>query len=205
MLQNKDGRVIAKDIIKGINADWKKYAVTFNVGETDAKAQLVIEPLSEGTVWFDVVSMFPEKTYLNRINGLRYDLAKKIEEFKPGFIRFPGGCIVEGATLENRVKWKNTLGDISNRPGHWVLWDYYSTDGLGFHEYLQFCEDLKTPECMLPQLVCHVSSEKVKLLIQLRYNHTSRKRLKRWSMPWALYHQPGALKGQRMDIPIRLT
>lgn len=57
-------------------------------------------------------------------------------------MRFPGGCVVEGATLENRIRWKQTIGDIAARPGHWNLWGYHSTDGLGFHEFLQLCEDL---------------------------------------------------------------
>jgi alpha-L-arabinofuranosidase len=145
VLQAKDGKVLSKEIIKSIGNGWGKYSCRLNANITDTNAQLAIVPLSEGTLWIDMVSMFPEKTYKNRPNGMRLDLANKIEDFKPGFIRFPGGCIVEGATLANRVRWKNTIGDISKRPGHWVLWDYHSTDGMGFHEYLQFCEDLKCP------------------------------------------------------------
>ncbi len=89
-----------------------------------------------------LVSLFPGETWKNRPNGLRRDLAGLLADMRPSFVRFPGGCVVEGATLENRVQWKRTIGDIAGRPGHWNLWGYRATDGLGFHEFLQLCEDL---------------------------------------------------------------
>ena len=61
---------------------------------------------------------------------------------KPSFVRFPGGCYVEGNRLANAFRWKNSIGDLAERPGHWNLWGYRSTDGLGYHEYLQMCEDI---------------------------------------------------------------
>lgn len=144
-LKGSNGKVLAENTIQGISDKWKKFSCKLSASNTDAKATFVIIPLSQGQVWFDLVSLFPEKTFKGRENGMRNDLATLINDFRPGFIRFPGGCIVEGATLNNRVKWENTIGDISQRPGHWVLWDYHSTDGIGFHEFLQFCEDLHCP------------------------------------------------------------
>lgn len=141
-LEGPDGSILGKAKIKGIQAEWKKYSCSIAATAGNPKGRFCIAPLSTGTVWFDVVSLFPKDTYKNRPNGLRKDIAGLIEEFKPGFLRFPGGCIVEGATLENRVKWFNTIGDVAERPGHWVLWDYQASDGVGFQEYLQFCEDL---------------------------------------------------------------
>ncbi|MDO9254953.1 MAG: alpha-L-arabinofuranosidase C-terminal domain-containing protein [Bacteroidales bacterium] len=141
-LEGPDGSTLGKAKIKGIGAEWKKYSCSITATGGNPKGRFCISPLSTGTVWFDVVSLFPKDTYKNRPNGLRKDIAGLIEEFKPGFLRFPGGCIVEGATLENRLKWYNTIGDVAERPGHWVLWDYQASDGVGFHEYLQFCEDL---------------------------------------------------------------
>jgi len=141
-LEGADGTFLAREKITGIGSAWKKFSCTFTASATDRKARFCITPLSEGTVWFDVVSLFPSDTYKHHANGMRKDIAGLIEQMKPGFLRFPGGCIVEGATLDNRVKWFNTIGDIAKRPGHWVLWDYQSSDGVGFHEYLQFCEDL---------------------------------------------------------------
>jgi len=141
-LEGPDGSIFGKKKIKGIGAEWKKFSCSITATGGNPKGRFAISPLSTGTIWFDVVSLFPKDTYKNRPNGMRKDIAGLIEDFKPGFLRFPGGCIVEGATLENRVKWFNTIGDIAERPGHWVLWDYHATDGVGFHEYLQFCEDL---------------------------------------------------------------
>jgi alpha-L-arabinofuranosidase len=144
-LENSTGKVLASQVIANLDNSWKKFTCTLVATETEANARLVISPLSAGQLYLDMVSLFPEETYKNRNNGMRKDIADLIEGVRPGFLRFPGGCIVEGATLENRVKWENTIGDVAKRPGHWVLWDYHSTDGVGFHEYLQFCEDLGCP------------------------------------------------------------
>ena len=76
-------------------------------------------------------------------HGLRKDLAEKLEQMHPSFLRFPGGCIVEGFTLETSMFFCNTVGPVWERPSHWLLWHYHTTNGLGFHEYLQLCEDLK--------------------------------------------------------------
>ncbi|MDE2206741.1 MAG: alpha-N-arabinofuranosidase, partial [Armatimonadetes bacterium] len=81
-------------------------------------------------------------TFHRRPNGLRADLAAKLASVHPAFIRFPGGCYVEGDKLQDAFQWKKSLGNPALRPGHWDLWGYHSTDGLGFFEYLQMCEDL---------------------------------------------------------------
>lgn len=141
-LEHVSGEVLASEKISGIGKEWKKFTCTFTAEGTDPHASFVISALSTGTIWFDVVSLFPQNTFMQRQNGLRQDLAEKIEAIRPGFVRFPGGCIVEGATLNNRIKWFNTIGDIAKRPGHWNLWGYHSTDGVGFQDYLQFCDDI---------------------------------------------------------------
>ena len=97
---------------------------------------------SPGTIWLDQVSLFPKKTLKGRPNGLRPDLAEMLAAMKPSFNRFPGGCYVEGNRLANAFRWKNSIGDLAERPGHWNLWGYRSTDGLGYYEYLQLCEDI---------------------------------------------------------------
>lgn len=142
-LESADGKTVyAKTKIKGVGGDWKQYNCTLTAKDTDPKARLVIGFEEPVTMWFDIVSMFPEKTYKNRIPGMRADLMGKLEELQPKFLRFPGGCVVEGCTLDNRIQWKETIGDIAERPGHWDLWGYRATDGLGFHEFLQMAEDL---------------------------------------------------------------
>jgi alpha-L-arabinofuranosidase len=141
-LEGVSGKVYASRDISGIGSGWKKFSCDLAADGTDAYGRLVICSLSTGTVWFDVVSLFPADTFMDRPAGLRKDIAEKIAAVHPGFIRFPGGCIVEGANLNNRIKWFNTIGDVSARPGHWDLWGYHTTDGVGFQEYLQFAEDL---------------------------------------------------------------
>jgi alpha-L-arabinofuranosidase len=139
------GNIINAKVINGISKDWKKYEVTFTAAVTDPQAVFVMSPLTATTYWVDMVSLFPENTFKKRPNGVRADIAQMIADFKPGFLRFPGGCVVEGADFENRIIWRNTIGDISQRLGRWELWGYHNTDGLGYHEFLQFCEDLGCP------------------------------------------------------------
>ena len=62
-----------------------------------------------------MVSLFPKDTWNNRPNGLRKDLVQLLAGLKPGFLRFPGGCIVEGRRLELRYRWKKTVGDVAER------------------------------------------------------------------------------------------
>lgn len=142
-LESADGRVLAQSRITGLSPEWKRHAVSLRATASDPKARLVITSSSPGTVGLDVVSLFPRRTWKGRANGLRFDLAEKIATMKPAFIRFPGGCFVEGNFLQNAFRWKTTIGDITLRPGHLNdNWGYRSTDGLGFHEYLQMCEDM---------------------------------------------------------------
>jgi len=129
--------------IDGIGPEWKKFECTLRVAETTASARLMLAPCSTGTLWLDMVSLFPKETWKGRPNGLRPDLAEMLAAMKPAFVRFPGGCYVEGNKLANAFRWKDSIGDLAQRPGHWNLWGYRSTDGLGYHEYLQMCEDLK--------------------------------------------------------------
>lgn len=136
-------KTYARAVIAGVGGPWKKYQCTLQPDQADPKGRLVISVSRPGTIWFDVVSLFPRDTYKNRPNGLRPDLVKMLADLKPGFIRFPGGCIVEGIMLSNRFQWKHSIGDIARRQGTFDLWGYYNTFGLGFHEYLQLCEDLR--------------------------------------------------------------
>lgn len=124
------------------SGEWKEYKAILKASDTASKSTLQLCFDAPGTVWIDYVSLFPCETFKGRENGLRKDVAQKLADLKPAFIRWPGGCIVEGATLENRVKWKETLGDLMTRRGEWVLWNYRTTMGLGYHEFLQFCEDI---------------------------------------------------------------
>ena len=130
------------EIIEQVDSQWKTYKLTLTSNATDPKARLVIGSWKPGTLWIDMVSLFPKKTFKARPNGMRLDLATMLENLHPSFVRFPGGCWVEGETLDTAMRWKRTIGEPAQRRNQWNLWQYYSTNGLGFHEYLQLCEDL---------------------------------------------------------------
>jgi alpha-N-arabinofuranosidase len=150
-LEGADGKtVFASATVPKISSKWKKYAVTLTTGnvETSKDNRLVISTTKpgtffskHGTVWFDVVSLFPP-TYNNRPNGTRPDIMQLLADMQPKFLRFPGGNYVEGNTIAERFNWKATIGDVSQRPGHRSPWGYWSTDGFGLLEFLEWCEDL---------------------------------------------------------------
>lgn len=122
--------------------DWTELTATLTAAATASKGELALEFDQPGKVLIDYVSLFPQATFKGRKNGQRADVAQMLVDLHPKFMRWPGGCIVEGATYENRVKWKETLGDPMTRRGEWDLWGYRATWGMGYHEFLQFCEDL---------------------------------------------------------------
>lgn len=121
---------------------WNDYKVTLKSNADDSCARLVLEFSSEGDVWLDYVSLFPESTFNKRPNGLRTDVAEMIAGLQPSFVRWPGGCVVEGITLDNRFEWKKTLGDPAARSGEYSTWGYRCSYGFGYYELLQFCEDI---------------------------------------------------------------
>ncbi|MDP4270836.1 MAG: alpha-L-arabinofuranosidase C-terminal domain-containing protein, partial [Bacteroidota bacterium] len=140
-LESTTGVQYAQTEINVTGTDWQKYTCTLTAAGNDPAARFSIIMNSAGTLWLDVVSLFPP-TFNNRENGLRPDLAQLLVDLKPKFMRFPGGCFIEGDYLANRFQWKNTIGKIEERPGHSNLWGYRTSDGMGYHEFLQLCEDL---------------------------------------------------------------
>lgn len=144
-LTNADGsKVYAEANVDGvIGKKWTKYTATLTANANDPKAQFRLVADGKGVVTLDVVSLFPP-TFKNRENGCRPDLAQLLYNIHPKFMRFPGGCYVEGQeSPENAFHWEKTIGPIETRPGHKnVNWRYRTSDGMGFHEYLQLSEDL---------------------------------------------------------------
>jgi len=140
-LENAAGAVFDTHIFTELTTGWQKYTCTFTPNASTSTARLVLSANSAGTLWFDVVSLFPP-TFNNRPNGLRPDLAQMLVDLHPKFMRFPGGCFVEGDYLANRFEWKKTIGAIETRPGHNNLWGYRTSDGMGYHEFLQLSEDI---------------------------------------------------------------
>lgn len=142
-LESADGSAIyAQTSFTGVTSNWQKFVANFTPTVSDTNARLVVAIDQPGTVYLDVISLFPQATFNSRKNGLRPDLANTLSAMKPRFLRFPGGCYVEGSSLAKAFRWKKSIGDVSERPGHYGIWGYTSTDGLGYHEYLQLCEDI---------------------------------------------------------------
>jgi alpha-N-arabinofuranosidase len=145
---------VASAEVPKISDKWQKYEVTLTAGDltpskdnqlriTTAKPGTFWSRLwgKHGTVWFQQVSLFPP-TFNNQPNGFRPDIMQLLADMQPKFLRLPGGNYLEGNSIAERFDWKNTIGDISQRPGHESPWNYWSTDGLGLMEYLEWCEDL---------------------------------------------------------------
>ena len=166
-LVNPAGKVLAKRKIDGLTSTWKKHSVVLQVEGSEPKARLSVSLEGKGTVDFDMVSLFPQKTWKNRPGGLRADMVQLLADMKPGFLRFPGGCIVEGNVLTNRYQWKTTIGPIEERKLIINRWnfefrhrptpDYYQSFGLGFFEYFQLCEDIGAEP--LPILNCGMACQ----------------------------------------------
>jgi len=142
-LESAVGQIYAQEVISRIGADWKERELKLVANHTDPQARLVIATTQPGAFWVDMVSVFPDKTWKGRRNGLRPDLAQKLADLSPAFVRFPGGCWVEGDTMKDAYRWKETIGPISERRTQRNIWQYQATHGIGYHEYLQLCEDLK--------------------------------------------------------------
>ncbi|MDI5889272.1 alpha-L-arabinofuranosidase C-terminal domain-containing protein [Flavobacterium yafengii] len=164
---DKNKKVLGETSIVPTANDWKGYNAQFTATQTEAKAQLKITFEGNGTIDLDMISLFPEDTWMNRKNGMRKDIVQLLYDMKPGFLRFPGGCIVEGRTLAQRYQWKKTVGDVEKRETLINRWntefthkpapDYFQTFGLGFFEYFQLSEDLGAQP--LPILSCGMACQ----------------------------------------------
>ncbi|WP_019914036.1 alpha-L-arabinofuranosidase C-terminal domain-containing protein [Paenibacillus sp. HW567] len=146
-IESTEGVVHAETAIAVNCSEWKKYEVKLTARATDHSSRLVMLTQGKGKLYVDMVSLFPEKTFLNRPNGLRPDIAELLADMKPKFMRFPGGCLVHDGSLnpedrDSMYRWKNTLGDPAGRPPRRNNWGYHQTLGLGYYEYFQFCEDI---------------------------------------------------------------
>jgi alpha-L-arabinofuranosidase len=134
------GEVLASADLSQIGSDWKYQTLNLTATGGDPKGKLEISGEGKGTLFFDMVSLMPNKTWKN--HGLRTDLAESLDALHPKFLRFPGGCWVEGDDFAHMNHWKNTVGDLDVRTPLWNIWGYNATQGLGFYEYLRMAEDL---------------------------------------------------------------
>ena len=155
---NREHQEFCQQDIKVTSTDWQKYTVILKPNHTADKAQLRLLMCEEngrsgrGTVDVEHISLFPVDTWKGHENGMRKDLAQALADMKPGVFRFPGGCIVEGVTLDNRYNWKNSVGPVENRPLNKNRWectftyryypDYFQSYGLGFYEFFLLSEEI---------------------------------------------------------------
>ncbi len=141
-LVGPDGGIYGEKTINIKSDEWKKHKTVIKANGTVADAHLEINPLKEGKMAVDMISLFPQNTFKGRENGLRADLAQVIADIKPRFVRFPGGCVAHGDGIDNIYRWKNTIGPLETRKPQRNIWNYHQSMGLGFYEYFLFCEDL---------------------------------------------------------------
>jgi alpha-L-arabinofuranosidase len=166
-LENPDGSKLGEAKIVGLTSNWKKFTTTIRATETSGKARLNVVMEGRGTLDLDLFSLYPKETWKGRSNGLRADLVQLLSEMRPGFLRFPGGCIVEGRHLETRYQWKTTIGELDGRQLIVNRWntefkhrptpDYYQSFGLGYYEYFQLSEDIGAEP--LPILNCGMACQ----------------------------------------------
>lgn len=168
-LLNSSGKVIGDTVLVPSQQgnEWHKQSVSFHASETEQKAKMQLWLEGSGTIDLDMISLFPEDTWKKRPGGMRADMIQLLADMKPGFIRFPGGCIVEGFDLSQRYQWKKTIGPIEERQliinrwnfefAHRPAPDYFQTFGLGFFEYFQLAEDIGAAP--LPILNCGMACQ----------------------------------------------
>jgi alpha-L-arabinofuranosidase len=166
-LLSEKGEKIGETVVTPQGREWKKYEASFTASKTDLKSSLRIWFEGNGIIDIDMVSLFPGDTWKGRPNGLRADLVQLLADLKPGFLRFPGGCIVEGYDLSVRYQWKKTIGPVEERKmivnrwntefAHRPTPDYYQTFGLGFYEYFLLSEDIGAEP--LPILNCGMACQ----------------------------------------------
>ncbi len=141
-LKNKKGELLAEAKLNIAAGEWKKYDAVLMAEKSYDTASLSVIATAKGKLAMDMISLFPQKTFKGRMNGLREDLAQVVAGLKPKFMRFPGGCLVHGDGLGNMYRWKNTIGPVEQRTEQKNIWNYHQSAGLGYFEYFQFCEDI---------------------------------------------------------------
>lgn len=154
-ITNGLGEIYASQELCVNQEQWAQYKVELYTEKEMKHAYLEIVFAEGGEIYLDYVSLFPRDTYNNRANGMRRDLVEALKDISPKFLRFPGGCIVEGRSFSNMYNWKETIGDVTERRINWNRWqmeeyqpgnhdssDYFQTYGLGYYEYFLLCEDL---------------------------------------------------------------
>ena len=150
-LESPAGEVFAEGTVQtGDSGEWSRADLRLTSKGTCCNAWAVITSSASAEILFGYTSLLPEDTYKG--HGLRKDIVEALMATHPKFLRYPGGCIVEGMSIETAMRFSNTIGDPWERPSHNLMWHYRTTNGFGYHEFLQLCEDTG----MAPLYVCNV-------------------------------------------------
>ncbi|WP_026128696.1 alpha-L-arabinofuranosidase C-terminal domain-containing protein [Nocardiopsis halophila] len=164
-LRDEQGEPLAEPLrIETERGGWKKYTGTLTATASSTTGRLAVTGSGGGSLSLDMVSLFPRDTFKGRENGLRADIAEKVAALDPGFVRFPGGCLVNTGSheayegpdwpRERSYQWKDTVGPVEERATNHNFWGYNQSYGLGYYEYFQFAEDLGAmPLPVVPALV----------------------------------------------------
>jgi alpha-N-arabinofuranosidase len=166
-LRGAENRILAEARIEALAPEWARREVSLKPTATDPGARLELTLDGPGRADLDAVSLMPKDTWKG--HGFRADLMRLLSDLRPGFVRFPGGCVVEGRDLANRYAWKNTVGPVDARrpmPNRWrdnmgfegrYALDYQQSFQIGFFEFFQLCEDLGSEP--LPVLSCGMACQ----------------------------------------------
>lgn len=155
VISDASGNALGTGELTCSGGEWQKYKTEITINSKCKNAYLSVILPNGGSADLEFISLFPKDTFCGRENGMRKDIAEMIADMKPRFMRFPGGCIVEGINFENMYNWKDTIGILEERRTNWNRWqlekyqrydydssDYFQSYGIGFYEYFQFCEDI---------------------------------------------------------------
>lgn len=147
VLVEEEGTVCAEGHLAISGGAWKKYELQMRASRTTTCGRLVLTFESGGMCDLDMVSFFPQDTFLGKKGGLRKDIAEALQEMHPKFMRFPGGCLVHDGSLNDHdrnsmYRWKRTLGKVEERPTWRNNWGYNQSLGFGYFEYFCFCEEI---------------------------------------------------------------
>lgn len=145
LIHDATGAALGEATITMHAGGWSQYQYTLTTAAAVApssKSHLELTVGHAGTVWLQLASLMPP-TYHGTPNGNRPDLMDKMAALHPTFLRLPGGNYLEGDHLRDWYNFRETIGPLVDRPGHQAPWTYWSTDGMGLLEFLEWCEDLK--------------------------------------------------------------
>ncbi|NTW40122.1 MAG: hypothetical protein HGA44_09565 [Cellulomonadaceae bacterium] len=152
-LVSADGVVVAEASLEAPSDGWQQVQAVLTPDRT-ALCSLRISATGAGDLDLDEVSLVAQDHWKAgdprwTQGRLRRDLVEALAELKPGFMRFPGGCIVEGVGDGNQYDWRDTVGPLVHRRSKYSLWaegrrdgDYSQSNQVGFYEYFLLCEDL---------------------------------------------------------------